>query len=259
MADEIKDNQINESGYTTFGGTANRAGNYYTPTGPIGRFFAKFFATKAQIPVQQSLDNPDTALKNGDTIINKDVIKDVNIDSGPAIGGLSRNPILPQLELNRKKRYKEYEEMDEYPEIGAAFDIYADDCTQKGTKSERWYIKTDSELVLNEIEKFFESIKLDKLMWDIVRNTVKYGDCFTESIINLDKPDEGIKKIKVLNPNYILRVENEFGYLKKFLQEIPTRTSIDEPSLHPLSPDDRKKYIELDKNQITHFIHMENQ
>ena len=253
MADEIKDNQINESGYTTFGGTANRAGNYYTPTGPIGRFFAKFFATKAQIPVQKSLDDPDAALKNGDTIINKEVIKDVNVDSGPAIGGLSRNPILPQLELNRKKRYKEYEEMDEYPEIGAAFDIYADDCTQKGTKSERWYVRTDSELVLEEIEKLFQTLKLDKLLWDIVRNTVKYGDCFTESIINLNKPEEGIKKIKVLNPNYILRVENEFGYLKKFLQEIPTRTSIDEPSLHPLSPDDRKKYIELDKNQITHF------
>ena len=253
MADEIKDNQINESGYTTFGGTANRAGNYYTPTGPIGRFFAKFFATKAQIPVQKSLDDPDAALKNGDTIINKEVIKDVNVDSGPAIGGLSRNPILPQLELNRKKRYKEYEEMDEYPEIGAAFDIYADDCTQKGTKSERWYVRTDSELVLEEIEKLFQTLKLDKLLWDIVRNTVKYGDCFTESILNLNKPEEGIKKIKVLNPNYILRVENEFGYLKKFLQEIPTRTSIDEPSLHPLSPDDRKKYIELDKNQITHF------
>lgn len=253
MADEIKDNQINESGYTNFGGTANRAGNYYTPTGPIGRFFAKFFATKAQIPVQRSLDDPDVALKNGDTIINKDVIKDENIDSGPAIGGLSRNPILPQLELNRKKRYKEYEEMDEYPEIGAAFDIYADDCTQKGTKSERWYIRTDSELVLEEIERLFQTIKLDKLLWDIVRNTVKYGDCFTESILNLNKPEEGIKKIKVLNPNYILRVENEFGYLKKFLQEIPTRTSIEEPSLYAPPQDDKRKYIELDKNQITHF------
>ena len=47
MADEIEDN-IEESGYTNFGGTENRAGSYYTPTGPIGRFFAKFFATKAQ-------------------------------------------------------------------------------------------------------------------------------------------------------------------------------------------------------------------
>ena len=58
-------------------------------------------------------------------------------------------------------------------------------------------------------------------LWDVVRNTVKYGDCFTELILDVNKPEEGIKKIKILNPNFILRVENEFGYLKNFLQEIP--------------------------------------
>ena len=48
MVDKIKQEELNESGYTSFGGTENRSGSFYNPTGPIGRFFAKFFATKAQ-------------------------------------------------------------------------------------------------------------------------------------------------------------------------------------------------------------------
>ncbi len=139
----------------------------------------------------------------------------------PLLVGFNETQFFPQLELNRRRRYKEYEEMDEYPEIGAAFDIYADDSTQKGTRSERWTIKSESDMVVDEVNRLFEQVNLHKFLWDIVRNTVKYGDCFTELIVDINKPEEGIKKIKILNPNWILRVENEYGYLKKFLQEIP--------------------------------------
>jgi len=252
MADEIND-ELNESGYTTFGGTQNRAGTFYTPTGPIGRFFAKFFATKAQIPVQRAVDQGKVVPETGDTVVNTEVIKDQEIDGGPAIGGVQRNPILPQLELNRRRRYKEYEEMDEYPEIGAAFDIYADDSTQKGTRSERWTIKSESDLVVDEINKLFEQVNLHKFLWDIVRNTVKYGDCFTELIVDINKSEEGIKKIKILNPNWILRVENEYGYLKKFLQEIPNLESLQYSEVGQSELARPVKYIELDKNQIVHY------
>ena len=251
MADRVEDN-IEESGYTNFGGTENRAGSYYTPTGPIGRFFAKFFATKAQIPAAASIDSRVTP-ETGDTIVSTDIIKDSPIDGGPAVGGVSRNPILPQLELNRRRRYKDYEEMDEYPEIGAAFDIYADDSTKRGLRGERWAIKSENDMVVEEIENFFETIRLDKLIWDIIRNTVKYGDCFTELILDVNKPQEGIKKIKILNPNWILRVENEFGYLKKFLQEIPNMESLQYAEVGQSNMNRPVKYIELDKNQIVHF------
>jgi len=246
--------KLNE-GYTNFGGTENRAGSFYVPTGPIGRFFAKFFATKAQLPVQQALDKGQVTPETGDTVITSpsQIIKTENVDSGPALGGVSRNPILPQLELNRRRRYKDYEEMDEYPEIGAAFDIYADDSTQKGTRSERWTIKSDSDIVVTEIETLFTNINLDKLIWDIARNTVKYGDCFIELILDLENPKEGIKKLKILNPNWILRVENEFGYLKKFLQEVPNSESLQYAEIGQSNANRPVKYIELDKHQIVHF------
>ena len=252
MADEIKDN-LNESGYTTFGGTETRGGSYYTPTGPIGRFFAKFFATKAQIPAQRAIDQGKVTPETGDTVVSTEVIKDQPVDGAPAVGGVQRNPILPQLELNRRRRYKEYEEMDEYPEIGAAFDIYADDSTQKGTRSQRWTVKSESDLVVDEVERLFEQVKLHRFLWDIVRNTVKYGDCFTELIVDINKPEEGIKKIKILNPNWILRVENEYGYLKKFLQEIPNLESLQYSEVGQSENVRPVKYIELDKNQIVHY------
>jgi hypothetical protein len=252
MADEIKD-ELNESGYTTFGGSTNRAGGFYTPTGPIGRFFAKFFATKTQKAAAQAIDKGQVLPETGDTVVSTEVIKDQEIDKGPAIGGIQRNPILPQLELNRRRRYKEYEEMDEYPEIGAAFDIYADDSTQKGTRAERWTVKSESDLVVDEVDRLFIQINLHRFLWDIIRNAVKYGDCFTELILDVNKPQEGIKKIKILNPNWILRVENEFGYLKKFLQEIPNLESLQYAEVGQSNESRPIKYIELDKNQIIHF------
>jgi hypothetical protein len=253
MADEV-DDKLNE-GYTNFGGTENRSGSYFIPTGPIGRFFAKFFATKAQFPVQQAIDRGMVTPQTGDTVITNptQILRTETVDEAPALGGISRNPVLPELELNRRRRYKDYEEMDEYPEIGAAFDIYADDSTQKGTRAERWTVKSDNDLVVDEIENLFLNINLDKLIWDITRNTVKYGDCFIELIVDLDSPKEGIKKLKILNPNWVLRVENEFGYLKKFLQEIPNAESMQYAEIGQSSTHRPVRYIELDKHQIVHF------
>lgn len=252
MADEVK-KEINESGYTTFGGSAARAGSLYTPTGPMGRFWAKFFATPAQLPAQKAIDRGEVTPETGDTVINTEVIKDQVVGGAPAVGGVNRNPILPQLELNRRKRYKEYEEMDEYPEIGAAFDIYADDSTQKGPRAERWTVDSESALVVDEVNALFETINLRRFFWDIVRNTVKYGDCFTELIVDIKNPKKGIRKLKILNPNWILRIETEYGHLKKFMQEIPNLESMQYSQVGSTDMERPIKYIELDKNQIVHF------
>jgi ribosomal protein S24E len=146
--------------------------------------------------------------------------------------------------------------MDEYPEIGAAFDIYADECTQRGSKNERWTIHTNNDLAHSEVERFFKTIDLKTVLWDISRNTIKYGDNFLEAIVDVNRPKLGIRKIKILNPNYMIRSEDAFGYLKKFMQEVPNENALAYGAGAAQKP---QKYIDLDKNQIIHFrLHTSN-
>lgn len=245
--------KIDENGQTVFENpNAGGASPWFNPLGKFGNWFSRFFATKAQ-PYMATQANPTPTEMHplaGDTFVTDDVIK----SSGIPEFGVTRNIKLPEMELNRKNRYSQFEAMDDYPEIGSAYDIYADDCTQKDTRGKRWRILSESKIVIEEIENLFETIKLDRYIWDIVRNIVKYGDCFMEEIVDLNNPKVGIQRIKILNPNYILRVENEYGYLTDFLQEIPEKKTTDWKSFgyqsHAMN---QSKYIVLDKNQITHF------
>tara|TARA_R110002051_G_scaffold321913_2_gene410945 strand:- start:3120 stop:4928 length:1809 start_codon:yes stop_codon:yes gene_type:complete len=250
MADELKTDKVNEDsiGATSFGNAAGqRAGSaYFYPTGVLGRFFSRFFATKAE-PFIADLEKKQGLA--GDTVVTTDVVKP---EGGQAHGFsvMKSQPYFPEVEKNRRNRYKQYEDMDTYPEIGATFDIYADDCTQKNIKGDRWSILSDSETVVNEVTKLFRNLKLDRFYWDICRNTVKYGDCFIETVLDINRRSAGIQRIKILNPNYIIRVENEFGYLTDFLQEIPDPGDVNW-STSPST--DKIKYVTLDKNQIVQF------
>jgi len=255
MVDEIKNSErIDEFGQTDWGGTPNRSGSYFYPTGRLGKFLARFFATKAAPYIARQDTEGESPVEPaplaGDTVISSDTIK----PTGPAgsISQSTRPVTLPELERNRQKRYREYANMDEYPEVAAAFDIYSDDATQKNTKGERWVIKTDHPEVQKSIVELFDTLKLDRMIWDIVRNTVKFGDSFCEIITDINKPEKGVQRVKILNPFFILRVENEYGYLTDFLQEIPDKGDWDSYGLQGEAMNNAK-YITLDKNQIVHF------
>ncbi len=241
MASRIK---LQES-FTEFGGSPNRSSSF-VPLGPISKFFKTFFSSKLDPKSPLNNDEKSLATPKGDTIVSTDVF----YKDGPASMSRSASMVMPQIELNRKRRYADYEEMDEYPEIGSAFDLYADDCTQKGTKNEDWKIESENQPIIDEVTALFKNIKLDQIIWDINRNTAKYGDCFAELIVNTKKEAEGIKQIKILNPNFIIRVENEYGRLVEFLQEIPEDAG---PNYGAFMDISKSKFIKLHKKQIVHF------
>ena len=253
----MADRQINE-GMTEFA-DPQRLG--LTPIGRVGRFFAKFFSRgRYQDPTKENPlrdpaskpDNKEQAKRppkplHGDAISQRDVIK-----GSVLVYDKSHYPILPQVEYDRKRRYKEYEDMDGYPEIGSAFDVYADDCSQENLDGSKWDIITDDEVIKDEITNLFETIELDRYLWDITRNTVKYGDNFLELIVDLDDIKKGIQRIKILNPNFIYRVEDEFGYLESFFQEIPK--GIDWTTYGGVGNQlEDEQIISLDPGQIVHF------
>jgi len=253
--DTDKNKRIDESGYTTFQATRGQGQSGQTLKGGfLRRFLAAFFTKKGQ----QSIADEDIADGNvlGDTVRSLDVPKEkapAPHDDDPTGFTVAKSAVsLPRAEADRKQRYVRYEEMDDYPEIGSAFDIYADDTTQKSSKNEAWVVKSEFDFIKEEIDNLFKKINLDKFYWDITRNTVKYGDCFIETILDVNRPKLGLQRIKVLNPNFIIRVEDEFGYLKKFLQEIPKK---DGTFSYGTPTDDlaSSRFINLDKNQIIHF------
>jgi len=252
MATEVK-KVISEDGGQSTWVNYKVQGPYFYPKGALGKFFARFFATPAQHAVSKEFNTPDNSL-GGDTKISSTDVKEVK-GGGIAFTINRTTPVYSEIERSRRSRYKEYEKMDEHPEVGASFDIYSDDCTQRDTDDKRWRVKSESPEVVSEVERLFKTIELDRVYYDICRNTVKFGDCFIETIVDINNPTAGIQKIKVLNPNYILRVEDDYGYLKTFLQQIPSKET--DPSQGAFDIDQagvkNSKFIELDKNQIVHF------
>lgn len=251
--------KLNES-YTQFnpsrGSISSWFGSWYYPIGRTGKFFAKFLSGRKEPPsldVQDSTGSvpkivpPEPHPLAGDTVIRNSSLGFVS-----PLNKASQTVPLTQEEVERKRRYQEFEDMDDYPEVGAAFDIYADDSTQTNLDGSRWQIDSDNDLIKEECLNLLDSINMEQFIWDITRNTVKYGDCFIELVVDIENIKRGIQKIKILDPNYIYRIENEYGHLTDFLQEIPLKSDW---SVFGKNTADmqQKTIIPLDKNQIVHF------
>ena len=239
MASEINnDDNLNES-FTTFP-MGNNTGHLGANAGKSSGFFGKFFSTRGRKPKRGGR-------LAGDTVKSTDIFSDL-----PGIG-ISKGMIqMPQIEYDKKKRYGDYEKMDEYPEIGAALDIYADDGTQKHLNGDILHIDSGSQAVKAEIADFIKTTNLRLYIWDIFRNVAKYGDCFIENIVDLNNTSAGIQRLKILNPNYITRVENQYGYLQKFMQEVPdVKAAGGAPDAN--NTNGTGKFLDLNKDQISHF------
>ena len=245
--DDNNNNEVLEENITEFPEPIGYSSNNQLFTGKFFAFFRRAFGLKKQKGPGRPARASTKALE-GDSLT--PLAGDV-FDGAGGVGVTKGFAKLPAIENQRTRRYKKFEQMDEYPEIGAAFDIYADDSTQEDIKENAFIIHTTDKLIKEEIEKLFKNIKLDYFMWDIVRNVVKYGDCFVENIVDLNNTGLGIQRIKILNPNFIYRAEDQYGYLQNFMQEIPEKgQAMYAGQANPLS---KKNTITLDKNQVVHF------
>lgn len=239
MADELKTEDILES-YTEF--------SIHQPQGVNNNAFTNFWRKFTATIFRRQDQNPFVSLNAKEVHPLRGDVATTDDPTYPAAGDLHRHGIsLPIIEQNRRRRYRDYEDMDSYPELAVALDMYADDATLKDKDGHILHVKSSYPALKDEIEKFFKKIRLDRSIWDIVRNTAKYGDNFLENIAYPDKPKLGIRRIKILNPNFIFRKEDEYGILRHFEQQIPDR------STYYMSNLSKRTSLPLDKNQIVHF------
>ena len=249
MVDKLNENNF---GMTQFSpsrtGISSWFGSWYYPIGRGGKFFAKLFSNRTNPTTQPtqnvSLQPPTPHPLQGDTIVRNQILGSISPNKPYMVP-------MTEEELERKRRYQEFEDMDSYPEIAAAFDIYADDSTQYNLDGTRWEIDSKDQAIKEEITQLFEDLNLKNIIWDIVRNTVKYGDCFAELVVDINNIGKGIQKVKILDPNFLYRVENEHGILTDFIQELIYSTNGNNSNFSMGAAD--KLTIPLDKNQIIHF------
>jgi len=126
-----------------------------------------------------------------------------------------------RLEHDLLSRFIDYEEMDDYPEISSALDIFADDASQPETQLNRtvWVTSPDKnvEKLLNDL--FQKRLRIDEEVWEIVRTVCKYGNDYEELLVTGD----GVVGMVFLPPPTVRRLEGGRGELYGFVQDITGR------------------------------------
>jgi hypothetical protein len=126
-----------------------------------------------------------------------------------------------KLEHDLLARYIDYEEMDDYPEIAAAIDIFADDASQFETERTRtvWVTSQDATLQQNLDDLFHRQLRMDEEIWEIARTVVKYGNDYEEILVT----GEGVRGLNFLAPPTVRRIEGPRGELFGFVQDFKGR------------------------------------
>jgi hypothetical protein len=145
-------------------------------------------------------------------------------------------------EPTRLASYYDYESMEFTPEISAALDIYAEECT---TPSEKGYIlnlyseSTRIKSILGDLFNNILDVNTNLPMW--IRNTCKYGDNFV--YLKID-PEKGI-----IGCNQLPNIEMERSEGHSYLNQLNN----DDDEAHVVEFKWREKEIKFNSWEIAHF------
>jgi hypothetical protein len=107
----------------------------------------------------------------------------------------------------RAQRIKDYEEMDQSPEITKALDIYADDSCTYDEAGTVLSVVSDNERIKRELEElYYERLDIEFHMWNWIRNMCKYGDHF--NLLDIVEKEGVLGAISLP----VMEVEREEGY-----------------------------------------------
>ena len=145
-------------------------------------------------------------------------------------------------EPTRLASYYDYESMEFTPEISAALDIYAEECT---TPSEKGYIlnlyseSTRIKSILGDLFNNILDVNTNLPMW--IRNTCKYGDNFV--YLKID-PEKGI-----IGCNQLPNIEMERSEGHSYLNQLNN----DDDEAHVVEFKWREKELKFNSWEIAHF------
>ena len=167
-------------------------------------------------------------------------------------GGSSYSSVGTMGNLNNSQnlllRYSEYEDMDEYPELTGALDIYADDTTVVDMFHNKsiWGVADDRVVRIILDDLFNKRIEVDDIIWALARQLAKYGNVFGEIIAG----ENGVVGLQLLPPPTMRRIETKKGTLVGFVQTTNPGLTIKASDVKKVLNMDKKNRVLYDNSAI---------
>ena len=138
----------------------------------------------------------------------------------PGIGGSDAYQNLSEMLLvdtNLMKRYADYENMDDYPELASALDIYADDSTIPDSIHGKTVWASSRDAIIRDIidDCLHRRLRIEEDAWSATRALCKYGNLYSENLVT----DIGVVGLNWLPPPSMRRIVDEKGSLLGFVQD----------------------------------------
>lgn len=145
---------------------------------------------------------------------------------GPTTGFNSQMADSVRLEEDLMNRYQDYEEMDQFPELGAAIDLFSDDATVQDVMTGKsiWFEAEDDSVDHSLNDMLEVNLKVENELWEITRSLCKYGNEFIEPVV-LDQM--GVVKLNHMPPPWMRRIEDINGILYGYMQDPSMQFTID--------------------------------
>lgn len=120
---------------------------------------------------------------------------------------------------NLMEMYRDYEEMDHYPEIATALDLYAEDATIPNSLSGKTIWADSKNVTVKNIimDLFHRILKIEDDIFGLTRVLAKYGNVFAEIIVS--EEDGGVIGLNYLDTPTMRRVEDDNGKLLGYIQD----------------------------------------
>jgi len=156
-----------------------------------------------------------------------------NMFDAHGYAGLSDHLVI---ENDLMTRFLDYEEMDDFPELHTALDIYADDASQEDVLRNKsvWITSEDERVKAIGTELLHQTLRIEEDLWGIFRTLSKYGNAYAELLVSEGK---GVIGLAFMPPATVRRMEDYKNGLMGFIQD---------PSGKGMSPEEFKKLLDGD-------------
>jgi len=137
------------------------------------------------------------------------------LDGGDGFGNLSN---MLTLDSSLMQRYADYENMDDYPELSAALDYYADDSTIPDSIHGKTIWAMSRDRLFRDLvdDCLHRRMRIEEDIWAAVRTFCKYGNLFAENVLAEDKGLVGLNWLPVPT---VRRVVDRRGALLGYVQD----------------------------------------